>query len=411
MPTRRSSEPTGLAPKRNTRPPNRRELIIAAAGVLFSERGYDNVAVSDVAEAVAIGPSALYRHFDGKEALLASVIEDAITRWHDQVRSIAGSRSLGETIAAAALSHRQAGVLWRREARHLNTASRKRLDTQYSRARKFVARKVAELRSDLAATEVDFIARCALAVADSISFHRLTLPEPGFTQLLAELVDTAVSVDVGAIPASRSTPTGTVSAEWSRREAILSAAAPLFVEKGFTATRLEHIAEDVGIAGPSIYNHFDTKNDILLAIMTRGHEWLRLAFARSVSGSDSSAEALRSVVQSYTELAFGSPGFFQVLLSEQNSLPEADRRHLRRLQRSYIDDWVQLIKDDHRDMADNEIRLRVQACQMLINTVSLTTASRSMPNRKARAVVLEIAQQILGSCSQTATMARLKSPQ
>ena len=63
-----------VQPARGTRPSNRRQLIIDAATDLFCRRGYANVAMGDVAEAVAIGPSALYRHFRGKQDLLATVV-------------------------------------------------------------------------------------------------------------------------------------------------------------------------------------------------------------------------------------------------------------------------------------------------------------------------------------------------
>ena len=63
------------APRRRTRPSNRRELILAAARELFYRRGFDHVGVGEIAAAVAIGPSALYRHFESKQQLLADVLE------------------------------------------------------------------------------------------------------------------------------------------------------------------------------------------------------------------------------------------------------------------------------------------------------------------------------------------------
>ncbi|MGC2938875.1 MULTISPECIES: TetR/AcrR family transcriptional regulator [unclassified Brevibacterium] len=44
-------------------PSNRRELILVTANDLLSTRGFEHVVMGDVAEAVAIGPSALYRTF------------------------------------------------------------------------------------------------------------------------------------------------------------------------------------------------------------------------------------------------------------------------------------------------------------------------------------------------------------
>jgi len=42
-----------LPPARRTRPPNRRELILAAATELFAARGYEYAGMSEIAEQVA----------------------------------------------------------------------------------------------------------------------------------------------------------------------------------------------------------------------------------------------------------------------------------------------------------------------------------------------------------------------
>ena len=68
---------TPAPPPRGTRPRNRRRLIVAAAAELFASRGYAQVSMADVADAVAVRPSALYRHFRGKDDLLVRQIEQA----------------------------------------------------------------------------------------------------------------------------------------------------------------------------------------------------------------------------------------------------------------------------------------------------------------------------------------------
>lgn len=102
-------------PVRGTRPANRRQLIVRAATDLFYEKGYAKVAISDVAEAVAIGPSALYRHFRSKQDLLAAVVSEALSAV-DGALNAATADNLVSTVAAAALEHRPVGVLVRRES-------------------------------------------------------------------------------------------------------------------------------------------------------------------------------------------------------------------------------------------------------------------------------------------------------
>lgn len=51
------------------------------------------------------------------------------------------------------------------------------------------------------------------------------------------------------------------------RAEILDAAAELFTTRGFASTSTRLIADAVGIRQASLYNHFATKNDILLALL------------------------------------------------------------------------------------------------------------------------------------------------
>src|ERR1700689_4778231 len=50
-------------------------------------------------------------------------------------------------------------------------------------------------------------------------------------------------------------------------ESLLNHAARLFDERGYAETRLQDIAESVGISRPSIYYYFKTKEDILIALL------------------------------------------------------------------------------------------------------------------------------------------------
>lgn len=54
--------------------------ILAAAATLFAARGFHGVSIEDIGGAVGISGPALYRHFSGKEALLAEMLLDVSSR-------------------------------------------------------------------------------------------------------------------------------------------------------------------------------------------------------------------------------------------------------------------------------------------------------------------------------------------
>lgn len=55
----------------------------------------------------------------------------------------------------------------------------------------------------------------------------------------------------------------------SKKDVITQKASALFRKKGFTATSMRDIAEAIGIEAPSLYNHIESKNEILKDICFR----------------------------------------------------------------------------------------------------------------------------------------------
>jgi AcrR family transcriptional regulator len=66
------------APTPRRRDPERRQRILAAAAGLVAERGYQQVAMSDIGAAAGIVGSGIYRHFDGKSAVLVALFDRVI---------------------------------------------------------------------------------------------------------------------------------------------------------------------------------------------------------------------------------------------------------------------------------------------------------------------------------------------
>jgi len=74
-----------------------------------------------------------------------------------------------------------------------------------------------------------------------------------------EQVEDADEVDAPAAP--------------STRERILNVALELFTEKGYDGASLREIAEQLGVTKAAIYYHFASKDDILMALHMRLHEF------------------------------------------------------------------------------------------------------------------------------------------
>jgi AcrR family transcriptional regulator len=385
------SERSVARPARGTRPANRRQLIVDAATDLFSRKGYAAVGMGDVAEAVAIGPSALYRHFRGKQDLLAAVVGDALSTLDDAITEAENERSsdVAATLATIVLRHRGVGLLWQREARQLSAGDRVKFRTAVEQIASRFAALIRGRRPGLSAVEADLLAWSGLAVATSVSYHSLVLPEPEFTTLLGGLIATVVDTPIQlppSTPAKR--PTTSTLRTQSRREAILTEATKLFAAKGFAGVSIEDIGGSVGISGPSVYNHFAAKSDILVAAMFRGDEWLRMDMHRAFTQAADARDGLNRLLGSYCAFVLDNPHSIQVLVSEAGNLPEPERHRARAAQYAYIAEWVSLVGQIHPQWDAVRARIRVQAVQTMMNDIALTQALRTHPGVESALVTI-----------------------
>ena len=61
-----------------------KQRILDEALTLFSEKGYANVYVSEIAERVGIRAPSLYKHYPGKQAIFDAIIEEMHRRFIKQ---------------------------------------------------------------------------------------------------------------------------------------------------------------------------------------------------------------------------------------------------------------------------------------------------------------------------------------
>jgi AcrR family transcriptional regulator len=129
---------------RRIRDPERGVRILRAAASLFYDRGFHAVTVDEIGEAVDATGAAIYRHFSGKEEILATLFDEALDRYllsvpdarEDPLAELDEliDRNLGMT-----LEYRELASIWAREERALSAPYLRRLRR---RERQYVARWV-----------------------------------------------------------------------------------------------------------------------------------------------------------------------------------------------------------------------------------------------------------------------------
>jgi AcrR family transcriptional regulator len=103
--------------------------------------------------------------------------------------------------------------------------------------------------------------------------------------------------------------------EASTRDRILDIALELFTEHGYEKTSLRQIAERLGFSKAAIYYHFASKDDILMALHMRLHEFGREALS-SIGGAQMSPQMLAPLLDQLIEQILGHRALF--VLHERN---------------------------------------------------------------------------------------------
>ncbi len=368
------------------RPRDRKQQILAAAAERFWTVGYHQVGMADIAAAVGIGASALYRHFRSKQELLLAILDEHLSTLEQLAAD--PDRDLIDSFAAVALERREFGVLWEREAGHLPDDTRRELRHRIRTLADSVAATIADAVADQ--KTADIRAWAVLSILDSPSHHRTRIDAARFEELLraaAHAVLTA-ALPPTAKPVAATRRRSTAIAPASRREALLAAAIGLFSRRGYPSVGLDDIGAAAGIAGPSVYNHFDSKIDVLAAALHRGNEALWVGLHRALAAAESSADALDRLVADYTAFAAADSDIVSILVSEVIHLPEGRRTAFRRAEVDYVTEWVALLVAARPDLTDTDARVLVQAALALINSLSRIHHLRSRPDHVARTTLL-----------------------
>jgi TetR/AcrR family transcriptional regulator len=100
------------------------------------------------------------------------------------------------------------------------------------------------------------------------------------------------------------------------RAAILAAAELLFAARGFEATRLEDVAEQVGIRRASIVYYFRDKRDLYEAVLRDVFDGLLVEVQRALAGPEALAARIEAAVSAWVGYVGRRPSLPRLLLRE-----------------------------------------------------------------------------------------------
>lgn len=158
------------------------------------------------------------------------------------------------------------------------------------------------------------------------------------------------------------------------RDGILNVAARLFREQGYGAVSLRRIAEAAGIKAGSIYSHFGSKDEIVVAILDEGiwavHDRMRRAIS-DASGGDA-ATVLRAAIRAHLRALLDVSDYSSANVRIFGQVPQSVRDANLPARRAYEAEWDGLLS---RLKADGALRAVVDIRRLRLMLIGALNAT------------------------------------
>ena len=174
-----------MAAVRKTRDPERKQRILDAAAELLARNGFHSVSVADIGTEAGITGPGIYRHFDGKAAILVALFDETIDDLRRQERAILDAttepvEALDLLIAGQVefvVGKRQVAQVYYNEIRNLPQEDQIRLRRKQRLYLEEWVHLVGELHPHVDDAAVRALVYAAIGAIQSTLFHNVGLAE------------------------------------------------------------------------------------------------------------------------------------------------------------------------------------------------------------------------------------------
>lgn len=99
------------------------------------------------------------------------------------------------------------------------------------------------------------------------------------------------------------------------RDEMLDAALDLFAETGWQGFSMRKLGARLSIAAKTVYNYFDSQDELYLGLLTRGFRSLNQSLTAAVDQRSDAFERLDALIDAYVEFAFGNPNLYGLMFT------------------------------------------------------------------------------------------------
>jgi AcrR family transcriptional regulator len=131
----------------------------------------------------------------------------------------------------------------------------------------------------------------------------------------------------------------------SRREEILTQAARLFAERGYSATDTQLLAETIGVGKGTVYRYFPSKRELFLAAADRVMRMMRARVDASVEGIVDPLERITIGIRTFLAFFAENPAFVELLMQERAQFKDRKKPTFMEHRAMNVERWRAIYRD------------------------------------------------------------------
>jgi len=163
----------------------------------------------------------------------------------------------------------------------------------------------------------------------------------------------------------------------SKKDFIILRASAMFREKGFPATSMRDLAEAVGIEAASLYNHIQSKSEILQEIVFRIANDCNVHLESLDESKLSSIQKIESLIRFHVQMMLNRFDDYTVMINEWIHLSEPYFTNFTTQRRNYVQKMEAIIADGIREKEMNPVLPYVATLTILSSVRGLEFWHRS----------------------------------
>lgn len=166
-----------------------------------------------------------------------------------------------------------------------------------------------------------------------------------------------------------------------RKTEIITVAAQLFKEKGYSAVTMRDIAQAMDIKAASLYNHIKSKQEILVLIVVEIAEEFTNTMNEVVKSSDATITKIEKVIQLHIDITLRDANALACLNNDWMHLADEELAYFIKMREDYENNFRTIIKKgiEEGSIKNNNLEVIIFSILSTLRTLYLWYGKKKSP--------------------------------